>query len=244
MIVENPRGKSSVVVVCEHASCFIPEAYKNLGLQGAALRSHIAWDPGALGVARGMSARLDAPLVASGISRLVYDCNRPPSAEDAMPAQSEAIKVPGNFGLSDEQRRARAERYYAPFHDQLAKTIAAIPSAILATVHSFTPLFLGQARAVEIGILHDSDARLADIMLHLAPAHTKANVQRNAPYGPEHGVTHTLKEHALKAEHLNVMLEIRNDLIQTPEQQEAMAETLVNWLTESLAQWNAARDVQ
>jgi len=244
VMLENPQGQSCVVVVCEHASCYIPDAYNNLGLSADALQSHAAWDPGALGVARGMSARMDAALVASGVSRLIYDCNRPPTANDAMPAQSEAIKVPGNIGLTADQRHDRTNRYYVPFHDHLSKTIAATPDAVIATIHSFTPVFHGQARAVEIGILHDTDTRLADIMLKLAPAHTTAKVQRNAPYGPEHGVTHTLKEHAIKAGHLNVMIEIRNDLIQTPEQQNAMADTIAGWLSESLAKLKSAKDVK
>lgn len=244
VIVENTQAQSCVVIVCEHASYYIPEAYDNLGLQPDALQSHAAWDPGALAVARGLSARLDAKLVASGVSRLVYDCNRPPTSNDAMPVQSEAIKVPGNAGLTAEQRLERTNLYYAPFRDQLAKTIAATPNVVIVTVHSFTPLYHGQARAVEIGILHDTDTRLADIMLQLAPAHTDADVQRNAPYGPEHGVTHTLKEHAIKAGHLNVMIEIRNDLIQTTEQQEAMADVMANWLSDSLAKLNTAKDAQ
>ena len=101
------------------------------------------------------------------------------------------------------------------------------------TVHSFTPIYHGVARTVEIGILHDSDTRLADAMLEIAQAHTDANVQRNAPYGPDHGVTHTLKEHAIKGGHLNVMLEVRNDLIVTSDEQTAMADMLAGWVADA-----------
>ncbi len=240
--VENADGQSRIVVVCEHASHFIPAAFHDLGLADGALHSHAAWDPGALAVARGLSTRLDATLIAAAVSRLVYDCNRPPHAPDAMPTQSEAIKIPGNEGLTPAQRQARVTRYYDPFRTRLSDTIAATPAPVIATIHSFTPLYHGSPRAVEIGILHDTDTRLADAMLHLAPAFTDANVQRNAPYGPEHGVTHTLKEHAIAARHLNVMIEIRNDLIQTSEQQDAMANTVASWLAESLAKLAPAKD--
>ena len=236
VLVENAQGQSSVVIVCEHASYYIPDFYDNLGLEANALQSHAAWDPGALGLAKGMSARLDAALVASGVSRLIYDCNRPPTSVDAMPTQSETIKIPGNVGLTAGQRLDRTNRYYEPFRIQLSKRIASTPNAVIVTVHSFTPLYHGASRAVEIGILHDTDTRLADIMLQLAPCHTDANVQRNAPYGPEHGVTHTLKEHAIKAGLSNVMIEVRNDLIQTAKQQDAMANVLANWLSVSLEQ--------
>ncbi|SEO18054.1 Predicted N-formylglutamate amidohydrolase [Pseudorhodobacter antarcticus] len=244
VIVENARGQSCIVIVCEHASSYIPEVYKNLGMRVADLLSHAAWDPGALDVARGISFRLDARLVASGVSRLVYDCNRPPSAMDAMPAQSETIKIPGNADLTADQRRERSDLYYTPFRDHLAKTISATAQPVVVTVHSFTPIYNGEARSVEIGILHDTDRRFADTMLALAHVHTLADVQRNAPYGPEHGVTHTLKEHAINAGHLNVMIEIRNDLIQTADQQNKMADTLSTWLSETLQKVTSAKDTQ
>ena len=40
--VINPEGQSSVVVVCEHASSYIPPIYRDLGLTGDALQSHAA----------------------------------------------------------------------------------------------------------------------------------------------------------------------------------------------------------
>jgi predicted N-formylglutamate amidohydrolase len=201
-----------------------------------ASQSHAAWDPGALAVAQRMSQRLDAPLVSSTVSRLVYDCNRPPSALDAMPAKSEVFDVPGNMALSQADRDARAETYYMPFQTALAAQVAKTPAPIIVTVHSFTPVYHGQERAVEIGILHDHDTRLADAMLHTAAAHTSALVLRNEPYGPDHGVTHTLREHALPGGHLNVMLEIRNDLIQTEPQQNAMGDMIAVWVADAVSQ--------
>lgn len=234
--VLNPTGQSPVVVVCEHASFYIPEDLQNLGLTGAALQSHAAWDPGAFVVAQGLAARLDATLVASGVSRLVYDCNRPPTASDAMPAQSETISVPGNAHLTPAKKQDRVDKYYEPFRANLAQTIASKAAPVVVTVHSFTPVYHGQKRTVEVGVLHDADKRLADVMLQAAPTYMPLDVRRNEPYGPEHGVTHTLKEHALGAGHLNVMLEIRNDLIETTEQQDAMAGNITNWLEDSAAQ--------
>lgn len=231
--VVNRSGRSSVVLVCEHASHYIPSEYQSLGLSEAALTSHVAWDPGAMGVARHLAEKLDAALVAGAVSRLVYDCNRPPEAPDAMPAKSEVFEIPGNADLSAEDRAGRTAAIYAPFRTALAATLAARSHPVLVTIHSFTPVYHGQNRAVEIGVLHDSDSRLADAMLETAPNHTTALVERNAPYGPQHGVTHTLKEHALAAGHANVMLEIRNDLIRNAAQQIAMAEMIASWVAAS-----------
>jgi predicted N-formylglutamate amidohydrolase len=244
ILVVNAAGSSSVVLVCEHASHHIPQSFNGLGLSQDARESHAAWDPGAMAVARQLSKNLDAVLVASEVSRLVYDCNRPPNAADAMPSRSELIVVPGNEKLTQQERDARTEVFYRPFQSALHSMVQQIANPIIVTVHSFTPVYHGQIRSVEIGILHDTDTKFADAMLQAAPAHTTADVQRNEPYGPEHGVTHTLKEHAIKDGNLNVMLEIRNDLIKTAKQQDEMAALLSGWIVDAFAQLGLAGVVQ
>lgn len=223
---ERPDGQSAVLLVCEHASRFIPEGLNNLGLDEAAAQSHIAWDPGALAVAEHLSAALDACLIAQKISRLVYDCNRPPESDQAMRAESEVYRIAGNTGLTQAQRAERTDYIYRPFQSALAEAVKTRARTVLVTIHSFTPVYNGAARAVEVGILHDSDRRLADAMLNAAVKNPKYNVQRNAPYGPEDGVTHTLNEHAVAHGLPNVMIEVRNDLLAD----EAGVKTVATWL--------------
>jgi predicted N-formylglutamate amidohydrolase len=233
-------GRSPIVLVCEHASHFIPRDLEDLGMRGEALTSHAAWDPGARAVAVEMSERLDAPLVASRISRLVYDCNRPPAAPDAMPARSEVFDIPGNADLSPAERQSRVAAYYEPFRAELGRVLDGRENPAVVTIHSFTPVYKGRQRHVEIGVLHDSDTRLADAMLEKTALPHGFDIRRNAPYGPEDGVTHTLKEHALPRGRPNVMIEIRNDLIRTVEAQAAMAKLMSEWVGKALARTEAA----
>ncbi len=209
-----------------------------LGLGPDALESHIAWDPGALAVSQFLSERLDATLFYQRFSRLIYDCNRPPEADAAMPSVSEVYEIPGNSGLTDEDRSARTQAVYYPFRDGLSNLIESRKRAgrptILVTMHSFTPVYHGKPRSVEVGILHDSDARLADAMLAAADG-TGFDTRRNEPYGPIDGVTHTLIEQGLKNGLLNVMIEIRNDLVSDETGQKVMAGYLAGLLGESLA---------
>ena len=100
VVLVNARGDSPFVLACEHAGRRIPKALDSLGLSRSDLIRHIAWDIGAEQVARRMSTLLRAPLVLQRYSRLVYDCNRPPDAIDAMPAVSELTAIPGNQGIS------------------------------------------------------------------------------------------------------------------------------------------------
>lgn len=213
--VINAAGHAPLILVCEHASSFIPAALDGLGLKPEDRLSHAAWDIGARAVAMRLSQMLDAPLVASRVSRLVYDCNRPPEAPDSIPAKSELIVAPANADLDDDARLARVRDVYEPFRSLLADTIAThhADAPALVTIHSFTPVYYGVRRDVELGLLHDADDRLARAMFALAPECTVLRTALNEPYGPADGVTHTLKEHALPAGLLNVMIEIRNDFV-------------------------------
>jgi predicted N-formylglutamate amidohydrolase len=218
--VINPDGRANIVLVCEHAARFIPKALNNLGLDTAAQSSHAAWDIGALELAQAMSVALDAPLVAGRVSRLVYDCNRPPESPDAVPVQSESISVPGNVGLSAEDRAARVAEVYRPFEALLAGTVAVArrkaadgPPPAIVTVHSFTPVYFGKPRSTELGLLHDADDQMALDMLHAAAGRTALKTELNAPYSAKDGVTHTLKVHATAFGLPNVMIEVRNDLL-------------------------------
>ncbi|WP_027256331.1 N-formylglutamate amidohydrolase [Leisingera aquimarina] len=237
--VVNRKGTSPVLLLCEHASSNIPARYSGLGLRDEDRLSHAAWDPGARAIALHMSKALNAPLVASTVSRLVYDCNRPPEAASAMPEKSELVEVPGNKDLTAAQRQERADTVYAPFCGTVTEIIKARKDAglqtVLVTMHSFTPVYFGETRAVEIGILHDTDSHLADAMLAAATALPHRRVERNEPYGPADGVTHSLKIHGLAHGLANVMIEIRNDLVTTPQEEEAMAEEMLTLLRPALA---------
>ena len=117
----NPSGGSSIVLACEHASSYIPDDYNALGLTAEDQSSHAAWDPGALGVAQKLSHLLNAVLVASQASRLLYDCNRPPSATSAMPTRSELIDIPGNKDLSATENHSESSCFMNLFANNCIK---------------------------------------------------------------------------------------------------------------------------
>jgi predicted N-formylglutamate amidohydrolase len=90
-------------------------------------------------------------------------------------------------------------------------------------------------RTLDLGILHDSDSRLADRLLEILALDCGLVVRRNEPYGPQDGVTHTLVRHAIGRGLDNVMLEIRNDLIEDAVGQRAMAERLARSVSEAVS---------
>ncbi len=236
----NADGRSPVLLICEHASNYFPRQFADLGLNEEVKYSHIAWDPGAREVTMNMSEQLGAQVILGKVSRLIYDCNRPPEAIDAVPAHSEIFDVPGNSDLSSADYQDRVERCFVPFTDLVAKTIRWHKGdAVIVTIHSFTPNYKGSKRDTEIGVLCDTDDRLALQMMELSSQYPAFQFALNAPYGPDDGVTYTLKKHGVDNGLHNVMLEVRNDLIATADQQAHMATTLADLVTRSLAQLEA-----
>ena len=230
--VLGPEGPAPVLLLCEHASNTFPDAFGNLGLDEAARLSHAAWDLGALALSKRLSVEWAMPLVHSTVSRLVYDCNRPPEAEDAIPAQSEVHAIPGNRTLSPDERARRVEMVYRPFVAAVEAAITQAEPQAIVTIHSFTPVYFGTPRAVEIGILYDRDTRLADALLGLDWG--GFDVRGNDPYGPEDGVTHSLQRHAVSRGLANAMIEVRNDLLEDPVSREAVYQLLSRNLARAL----------
>jgi predicted N-formylglutamate amidohydrolase len=246
VVIEARAAEGPFVFVCEHAANVFPPRWGTLGLDAAAQSAHIAWDPGALGLARGLARRLDAPLVRATTSRLIYDLNRPPQAPGAMPARSEIYDIPGNAGLSAAARLERTQALYLPFHAALrallAERLALGQSPVLVTVHSFTPSWHGTPRAVELGIIHDACPALATAFLEAAQAQTNLDARLNEPYSAADDVTHTLALHATPLGLSNAMIELRNDLIADAAAQEAMADRLAPLLRAAAARVHASRE--
>ena len=230
VVVYNGDGSGPFVITCDHASNFVPSEFGGLGLEAADLIRHIAWDPGALGVARAMSRVLNAPLVRGGVSRLIIDCNRPIDAPDLIAAKSEATDVPGNAHLSQEKIQARISRFYDPFHAEMSeavvkKSAGGVMAGVIA-VHSFSPVYNGVSRPWEIAIIHDDDdvwaLGIVDRLQSLGGLH----VGVNEPYSPKDRVYHTLERHARSRGLPAVMIEIRNDEIADAKRQQRWGELL------------------
>jgi predicted N-formylglutamate amidohydrolase len=233
--VSNPDGRGPFVILCDHASNHVPEPFGTLGLQPDDLQKHIAWDPGALGVSQVMSQLLDAPLVESCVSRLIIDCNRPLNAPDLVPSLSEVTTIPANVDLDEAAKQQRIALSHQPYHagiEQLARERASksLPDPIYVAVHSYTPVYRGIERPWHIGIIHDDDDGIAAPLIAGLQALNQFNVGINEPYSPADRVYYTLERHASAFGLPAVMIEIRNDLITTPQEEKAWAETLSSLL--------------
>ena len=211
------QGRSNFVIVVDHASRRIPRRLGDLGLPASELQRHIAWDIGALAVARRMAVTLDASLVAQNYSRLVIDCNRDPKVATSIPVVGESVKIPGNIGLSPGEVAARRAEIFDPYHDHVTALLderrAAGRTTILVAQHSMTDIFKGVRREMHAAVLYNRDRRFAGLVLEALRGEPGVIVGDNQPYFVSDETDYTIPRHGEGRGLPHVELEIRQDLI-------------------------------
>ncbi len=214
---ERRHGASNFVIVVDHASARIPRRLGDLGLPAAELQRHIAWDIGALAVARQVAADLDAPLVAQNYSRLVIDCNRNPKVSTSIPRKSEAIEIPGNIGLSDAEAAARRVEIFDPYHAQVSALLdarlAARRPTILVAQHTMTDIYHGVRRPMHGAVLYNRDRRFAGLMLEMLRREPHLLITDNEPYFVSDETDYSIPHHGEARGLPHVEIEIRQDLV-------------------------------
>ena len=233
----NRTGRSDFLIVVDHASRRIPRRLGDLGLPDSELQRHIAWDIGSLAVARQVAAALDATLVAQNYSRLVIDCNRDPGVGSSIPASSEWTGIPGNVGLSEEDRLARRAAIFDPYHEHLRilidERIAAGRSVVLVAQHSMTESFKGVRREMHAAVLYNRDRRFASLVLQMLRREAPLTIAENEPYFVSDQSDFTIPRHAEARGLPYVAIEIRQDLVTSGAGQADWAARIANALRDA-----------
>lgn len=225
------------VISCDHASNHVPDHVNggDLGLPASEMGRHIAYDLGAAAVSRAMGALMDAPVVLSNFSRLVIDPNRGEHDPTLIMRLYDGTVIPGNRHVDAAERERRAQSLYRPYHAALGGLLAGRADPVLVAMHSFSPRLNGRApRPWQIGILHAGDCSLGPALIDRLRAEPDLCVGDNEPYAG-HLPGDAVDRHALRQGRANVLIELRHDVIATPDQQQAWAERLAPILSETLA---------
>lgn len=228
-----------VLLVCDHATNRIPASLAGLGVAAADLETHFAVDIGAADVVRHLSRRLGLPAVLTAYSRLVVDCNRALTDSSAFPLCMEKIRVPGNEALDHDERKARADALFWPYHHKVRQklidleTLGTAPALI--AIHSFTRMFDSRPRPWQIGVLWDKDPRIPVPMMDALRQIDGIVVGDNEPYSGKHPHDFTIDHHAEAEGLAHVSVEIRQDLIETPDGVAQWGDLLAEVLTPILS---------
>lgn len=204
---------SGLLIVVDHASNRVP-ADVDLGIDASLLDKHIAWDIGAGELGHALCQRFGCPGLFGNVSRLVLDLHREPDSPGLIPSTSDGHRIPGNEGLSEVERDERVERFWRPYHQKLARLVAAARPELIVAVHSFTPRLEtadGPDRPWQAGILYNQDDRAARIAI---PMLREAGLVTgdNEPYSGQL-LNATMNMHAEGNGIPYLAIEVRNDLI-------------------------------
>jgi len=217
--VVNPSGSAAAVIICDHGGDAIPIKLDGLGLDPNDRLRHIAWDIGASATAYQLSRKLDAPTVLGNFSRLVIDLNRPPYDLTSVREISDGVLVPGNRNLSSKDTAQRVASIFEPYHSEIAAAMERaaqhVAAPALVSVHSFTPVMKGFERPWHIGVLFGSDMRIANPLMAALSKNPEISVGENKPYSGYDLYGYSVETHAMPNGYPNILLEIRQDLIDT-----------------------------
>jgi predicted N-formylglutamate amidohydrolase len=204
------------LITCEHGGNRIPACYRRL-FRGrrALLDSHRGYDPGALVMARALSAAFEAPLVSSTVSRLLIDLNRSIGNPAVFSAATRAVPA--------DLRATIVEQHYRPYRAQVErlvrKAVARRRRVIHISSHSFTPELDGKVRKADVGLLYHP-ARRGEAKLcarwkrSLAAYAPHLRVRRNYPYaGKGDGLTSYLRRRFPPAAYVGVELEVNQKIV-------------------------------
>ena len=234
-LIEGADRPARWLVTCDHASNIVPDFVGGgtLGLDPADMARHIAYDVGAAGVARALGRLLDAPVICSNFSRLVIDPNRGEDDPTLLMKLYDGTIIPGNRHADAAELERRLNKLYRPYHTALAQMAARQEDTIICSVHSFTRQFLGRPpRPWHVGLLYAVDDRLAKPLLKQLQSETDLCVGDNEPYSG-HLAGDAIARHAIAYERPNILLELRNDLVESAEAQEAWASRLAPMLEDA-----------
>ena len=224
------------LVTCDHASNAVPPEVGggSLGLPDEDMARHIAFDPGAAGVSIALGELLGAPVLLGNFSRLVIDPNRGEDDPTLVMKLYDGTVIPANRAVDTAETERRLAAYYRPYHGAVARLAARRDDTLFVAIHSFTPQLRGrEPRPWHVGVLYGHDARFALPLLRRLREETDLCVGENEPYGG-HLDGDSVDRHAIKPGRVNVLIELRNDLIETDAQQVAWAERLAPILEEVL----------
>lgn len=207
----------------------------DLGLPAADMARHIAFDPGARGVALALGRQLNSPVLCSDFSRLVIDPNRGEDDPTLVMRLYDGSVIPANRRIDAAGIAERLERLYRPYHAAYAKLAARHPDTVIVAIHSFTPCLQGRPpRPWHVGVLHSHlDGRLSVPLIERLRAEPDLCIGDNEPYSG-HLPGDAIDRHALQPGRHNTLIEIRNDLIRDAAAQEAWAARLAPILTAAL----------
>lgn len=217
---------SPVLFSCEHASQELPPGWTWDTRDTRLIDTHWAFDLGAAELTREFSRAFEAPAILARYSRLLIDPNRPVDSATLFRDNAEAEPVYMNTAVEPTDRSNRLQSCYEPYHQAFDRLVGESSAHVLFSVHSFTPVYEGTPREIEVGVLFDEDEAFAHKLADVIAA-SGFRVALNEPYSGKGGLMYAVQRHATTHRRLAVELELRQDLAVQPAVRERLVQCLL-----------------
>ena len=200
-----------LLLICEHASPRLPELWQWPEADGWILDTHWAVDLGARALTLSLAEALGAPAILARFSRLLIDPNRPADSPTLLRDRAEGRVIHLNEVIAPEDRERRLADYYRPYHARIDRALREAERAAPLSLHTFTPVYEGKSRSVEIGVLFDRSPEHAERFA--ATLRDRGwRTALNEPYSGAEGFAFSPEHHAAQHGRPALELEIRQDL--------------------------------
>lgn len=217
-----------VFLTCEHASERVPAPWRLSERDARLFGTHWAYDLGAAEMTRELAHELEAPAVLSHFTRLLVDPNRPEDADTLFRTHADGLVIELNRAIDPDERERRLRDFYRPYHRAVDRGLARTRCPIALAVHTFTPLYEGTPRPMELGVLFDEEVELAESMAEALRA-AGFIVAMNLPYSGRDGLMYSVERHALAHGRRPIEIEVRQDLATHPNQRRRVVQALAEW---------------
>lgn len=220
--VEILAGAGPVVMTCEHASVRMPSPWAWPEADRWLVGTHWSYDLGVADLIRAVHDRTGWAAVLSRFTRLLVDPNRPVEHPELFRSTAEGRVIHLNAGVSAAERKRRIEALYVPYEAAVDQVVEAAEGAVVMSLHSFTPVYEGKRRALEIGVLFDEDEDTAGFVAR-SLSDAGWSVRLNEPYSGRAGLMYAAARPARKFGRTSIELEVRQDLLMEPDRIEQLA---------------------
>lgn len=231
--IEATTDAPLIQLSCEHASNRMPPGFSWPKADQRLRHQHWAWDPGAAHITRMLAKEFGAPAVLARFTRLLIDPNRELSSPTLFRELADGEPVELNVDLVASERERRIRELYTPYH-RAYDAMVAETDAVVVSVHSFSPVYEGEPRYLEVGVLHDAQPALGIALREQLQVSYRA--ADNEPWDGRGGLMFAPQSHANAHGRQAVELEVRQDLATDPVWREQFVSVLSRALRTVLAE--------
>jgi len=226
---ENPNNQ--VVVTCEHAFNVLPDEYSwTEHDKRHFVDEHWGYDIGAFDMADALAKELKCVFVHSVYSRLLVDTNRSIVADTLFRKSGDGYILDLNKDMTYEEEQKRIKKYFLCYYEAIRQVSTKVNPDYILSIHSFTSMYEGQPRSLEVGVLYGHESTDFANDLNEGMNNKGYRSEANKPYDglKTQDVVKSLVSNKKGSNRQGITFEFRNDILANKEKFVKLKEATVD----------------